>query len=239
MPTELSPEAMRSPLRSLTIVFGSGDRDLLLAKLREVANRNRFAIRVSSDPGKPGDVFVQMYRSDIKMIGLIPNELDRLDLTVLRTVRRVPAEAIEHGVSAIRELVGKLPKAQFEQSIFERGDDMSLEPRTGISPVRSARLTHANNAQDQIKRQIAQFADENSYAIRFTQTTPNPQDLAAYLYSESLNIVVDKAFSNEEMGIAIYRAGDRTTSEAAIDSTFDALRKAIEQVPGVSFVPRT
>ena len=115
---------------------------------------------------------------------------------------------------------------------------MALEPRTGIAPVRAARFTHADGAQPAIKQHLARFADANGYAIRFSQTTPDPKDLVVYLYSEDLNIMVDKAFSNEEMDVVVYRAGDRTAPQAAINMTFDVLRRAIEQVPSVSFTPR-
>jgi hypothetical protein len=232
---ELSPEEMRSPLRSVTVHFSASDRDVLVAKLRDLANHYRFAIRFSTDPARPGDIFVQLYRSDIKMIGRMQAGEPRLELTIYRTLHRVPVEAVEQSVSVLQQIATELPNARFVQTVFALGDDMALEPRTGTAPVRAARVTHADGAQDAIKRQLAIFADANGYAIRFTQVTPDPKDFIVSLYSESLNIRVDKAFTNDKVDALIYLAGDRTASRTAIDQTFALLREAFEQIPGVLF----
>jgi hypothetical protein len=235
MRTELSPEAMRAPLRSVTITFGAGQHARLLAGLRGLADRLGFAIRLSGDPARPGATFVQLYRTDIKMIGWVPADVPRLDLTIYRTLHRVPPAAVEQGAAALRQLAAEVPSGRFEQTIFHHCDDMDFEPRTGIAPARVARVAHVDGAQEAIRRQIALFADENGYAVRFAQTTPDPKDLKISLYSEGLDIFITEYFSHEKMSVTIKRSGDRTASDALIDHTFEALRRAIEQVPGSSF----
>lgn len=229
---------MRSPLRSVTVTYNPSQRAILFAKLRALADHFRFAIRLSTDPARPGATFVQLYRSDIKMIGEAPADVPRLGLTIFRTLQRVPSEAVDQGVGILRRLAVELLNGGFQQVVFEDGDDMALEPWAGKGPVRSTRFSHADGTQDEIKQQLAQFAKNNGFALRFRQISPDPKEIVADLYTEGLNITVDRAFSNEKMNVFIYRAGDGSTSDAGINHTFAALRGALEEIPGVSFPPQ-
>ena len=238
MPFELSAEEMRAPLRSVAISLGAGEREQLLGKLRIFSNGYGFAIRLSGDPAKPGDIFVQLYRTDIKMIGRLPAAIPRLDLTVYRTWHRVPAEGVEQGVGGLRQSVSSLPGVRFEQTIFERGDDMSLEPRDGRAPVRSARIALEDRSRDALKLAFARFAEASGMAIRFTQSTPDPKNLVVMMHREDVDIIGTMPFSTQVLEISISRSGDRTASQAVIDQTFEALRRSVEQVAGLTFTER-
>jgi hypothetical protein len=238
MPFELSPDEMRAPLRSITITVPGKDRDALVGKLPAFADTNHFLIRVSRDPARPGDVFVQMYRTDIKMIGRLPTGEPRLDLTVYRTLHRIPPEAIDQGVGGLRKVVSELPGARFEQTVFVQGDDMTLEPRTGIAPVRSAIIRLPDAAREALKGQLVSFSEANGLAVGFRQVTPDPKQITVTMHSEDVEISGGMPFSMNELHMNLYRSGDRSASRALIDHLFAELQHAVLKVDGVTFSER-
>ena len=238
MRTELSPEEMRAPLRFITITAPANARDGLIATLPTFAAKNRFKIRLSRDPAKPGDVFVQMYRSDIKMIGRSPAGEPRLDLTVYRTLHRIPVEAIDQGVGGLRAAVSELLGSRFEQTVFVRGDDMALEPRTGYAAASTAIIRLPGGAREAVKRQLVSFAEENGLAMGFSQVTPDPKQITFDMYGEVVRLSGSMPFSNSELYISISRTGDRSASLAEIDHLFTELQRAVVQVDGVTFSER-
>lgn len=238
MLTELPPAQMRAALRAITVKAPADARDGLIATLPVFAAQNRFKIRLSRDPAKPGDVFVQLYRSDIKMIGRVPAGESRLDLTVYRTLHRIPVEAIDQGVGGLRAAVARLPGARFEQTVFLRGDDMALEPRTGYPAARTAIIQLPEGAREAMKQQLLSFAEANGLAMGFSQVTPDPRPITFDMYGEVVEISGDMPFSQSELYVSISRSGDRSASMAEIDHLFAELQRAVEQVDGVKFTAR-
>jgi hypothetical protein len=230
-------ETMRSPLSSVSIKVRRGQRDCLPDVLRSFADSYGFALRLSTDPTRPDDHFVQMYRSDVKMIGYLPALTLRLDLNVYRTLDIVPGAAIRQAVDGLKKSSSKLPGIAFEETVFEAGDDMSIH-QSGILPVLRADIQLEDSVREELRTQIAAFAVANGFALTFTQTSPNPKAITFDMYRENLWIFGHTPFSMNQLRFAIYRSGDRTATFDEIEQTFIALQRTVERVPGVSFARR-
>jgi hypothetical protein len=238
MPFKLSPEEMRAPLRRIVVTGSVGGRNALIAILPVFASENRFVIRFSPDPVRAGDIYVQIYRSDIKMIGRIPAGETRLDLGVYRTFHRMPANFIDGGVDGLRAIIAKLPNMRFEQTVFVKGDDMSLEPRTGIPAARSATIRFPDTAYLAMKQELASFAEFNGLAIGFRKPLIDPKEITFDAYAEGIKLSGSTPFSINELEIGSTRTGDRSASDAFINHIFDELRRTVEQIDGVKFKDR-
>ena len=104
--------------------------------------------------------------------------------------------------------------------------------------MQSARIALEDSSRDALKLALARFAKASGMAIRFTQSTPDPKNLVVMMHREDVDIIGTPPFSTQVLEISSSRSGDRTASQSAIELTFEALRRAVEQVPGVAFSPR-
>lgn len=179
-----------------------------------------------------------MYRSDIKLIGLIPAGEPRLDLTVYRTLHRIPVEAIDQGVGGLRAAASRVSGARFEQTVFVRGDDMALEPRTGIPAVRNAIIRLPDAAREALKGQLISFAESKGLAMGISQVTPDPKQITFEMYGEVVALSGSSPWSNNELHVGISRSGDRSASQATIDHLFVELRRSVEQIDSVTLSER-
>jgi hypothetical protein len=238
MRTELSPEEMRSPLRRIVVTGPVGSRETLIDELPVFAEQNRFVIRLSGDPASPGDTYVQIYRSDIKMIGRITAGETRLDLGMYRTSGRMPANFINGGVNGLRSAIDRLPGMRFEQTVFVSGDDMALEPRTGRKAARSATIHIPDHARSAVRQKLAGFADLNGLAMGFREPLIDQKEIAFDAYADGIKFLGFSPVSSSELIVFIDRIGDRSVSDTMINHFFNELRRAVEQIDGVTFKDR-
>jgi hypothetical protein len=223
---------MNDPLSLLWITFQEGRRDQILDCLHSFADDNRFNIRLSADSGRPSDIFIQMYRTDIKMIGHLPKNGLRLDLTVFRTASPVPVEEVRKGIDALRRTVLTVPETNLEETVFERGDVMPKE-KTPILPIHVAVVHYRKNESGALEHQIFSYAEDNGFAIRSIRGTPDPLDISFTMFREDLFVL--GIANNEELRVAFYRSGDATASAAVVDQAFEGFAHATERVPSVRF----
>lgn len=239
MPAKLSPEQMREPLRSIIVTAPDGARNAVFCALQRFASTNRFKLRLSRDPAKPDDAFVQLYRADIKFIGRMAAIETHLKLVVYRTLHRAPVEAVNQGVNGLRNAIGVVPGADFKETIFVRGDDMSLEPQEGYPAARTALVRLPTAVREVFKNRLLTFADDNGLAIGFSQVTPDPTKVTFDMYDEAVTISGFTPFDETGLYVDISRCGDRSAPEDYIDHLWADLKRAVLRVEGVTYEPRT
>jgi len=100
-------------IRVIRITIDPSQREELFAQLRKFADRWGYAIRIAPlDPN--GENFsIQMWRSDIKLSGLYPNDPGTLDIGFFYTIPTVPVleRYFDEEISDLGSLISEIPSA--------------------------------------------------------------------------------------------------------------------------------
>ena len=231
----LTAEQLRQPLRALAFTFDEGALDALPSRLRSFAGPSGFALRLSGDPQGAEGALVELYRTDIKLIGRLRFRPARLDVQVFRTSHRVPAEAVDQGVGALAAALAAVPGQRLKQQTFKRGDEFAgREP--SVSAVHGADGSIAESALGAIKQSLVDFANARGFAIRLSRNTPDPRSVTFQMFRNDMQFLGGFVLEFGTFGIGVYRSGDGTVAQADIDAAFDALSATLERASGVPFV---
>ena len=113
MAARIAPE---NPLRSVRITIGESSQDEFFERLRDFADDNAFAmiVRVVRPDGK--HFLVQMWRNDIKVIGVNPFEPGEFRVGFYQNGPVPPPQfSIDYLIDSLRGAVAKIEGATFSE----------------------------------------------------------------------------------------------------------------------------
>lgn len=120
----INTEREQLPIRSVRVTI-EGEarlryREKYIAALNEFALENAFSIRVSHSSPDLDDILVQMWRSDVKLIGVNATESPTSDITFKIGIYRnstAPTQSavIDHLVDGLRRAIGRVQGARFSE----------------------------------------------------------------------------------------------------------------------------
>ena len=135
----MSAEFRHKPMRMITIRFPDAERAGLLKGIETFAQENGFALRLSNDANHSGELSLQLYRGDMKMIGATDSGRSEFDIALYKTPGHpAPMWALDRAVSSLWRIVEKIPNVRVSQEILATYDP-TPENRSGQLPLRAAR----------------------------------------------------------------------------------------------------
>ncbi|WP_342359661.1 hypothetical protein [Terrarubrum flagellatum] len=235
----MSAETRQKPMRLITIRFPETRRAALIEGIKFFADKNGFAIRLGDDSAHPSELFLQLYRGDMKMIGATDARRSEFSIALYKTPGDpAPMWALDRAVSLLRGIVAQIPDVYVSQQILATYDP-TLGNRDGQSPQRMARISIPPGARLKLLGQFKAFAEANAFAIRFSQARPDPEDFVVTIFRDDIRISSFTPFTAREAELRLhdtYMA--HPAKPEAVAQVFEALRRAVEEIPGATFVER-
>jgi hypothetical protein len=102
----------QSPVRVLVVTIARGALQDFLEQLRSFADADAFALRAGQSSPDPEKILIQMWREDIKVIGVNTSEAGAADITYSIALYRtcgddVPEWAFDRVIARLREVLGE------------------------------------------------------------------------------------------------------------------------------------
>lgn len=231
------PSASRPPTQTLTVTFGRDSRDRLVDQIETFATEFGFAIWLDRDVATAGGVFVKMYREDMKLVGTLNAGGRTLDMDIFKTPGDpVPMWAVSRVAAGLAGAAKALPGAAVAMSPpVPDTTPKTYEPQ---APLHSALITVPEGSRRGLMRAFKTFAAQYGFALRLARSTPEPDDLTVSLYRDDVKLIGETAFTPRELKIAIYETYRRPVAPAVVDRVLADLARAVDQVPGVTFVEK-
>lgn len=235
----MSPDALHKPMRLIIIRFPNAERTALIERIKTFAQTYGFAIRLSDDATHPGEIFLQLYRGDMKMICATDRRRSEFDIALYKTPGHpAPMWALDQAIVRLQRIVEQIPNTHLSQQILATSDP-TPENRDGQSPIRMALIGVQPGARPRLLEQFKAFAHANGFAIHLGQTTPDPENFAIDMFRDDIWISGFTPFTVREADFGFYDTYViRPAKPEAVTQAFEALRRAVEQVQGVTFVER-
>jgi hypothetical protein len=111
-----------APIRIVKVTIGKGAYNQYVRAIRKFADSYAFAIRVSHSSPKPDDILVQLWRSDVRIIGANSSEVGARDTTFDIVLFNncgcdvpVPPTTINRLVFGLKGTVGQIQGATFSE----------------------------------------------------------------------------------------------------------------------------
>jgi hypothetical protein len=104
-----------TPIRIVEITVDEGEEEKLFELIRIFADKWQYAIRIAPTSSGSERLLIQMWREDIKVIGLFPSDQGTLKLGFYYTnpVTPVPDIFFDNEISSLKILVNEIPNAKF------------------------------------------------------------------------------------------------------------------------------
>ncbi|WP_342359660.1 hypothetical protein [Terrarubrum flagellatum] len=232
-------DSRQKPMRLITIRFPETKRAALIDGIKLFAEKNGFAIRLSNDSAHPGELFLQLYRGDMKMVGSTDRSRSEFGVALYKTPGDpTPMWALDRAVSLLRGIVEQIPDVYVSQQILATFDPTPKTPDSQ-APLRLARIGVLPGARLELLEQFKAFANVNAFAIRLSQTTPDPENFAVDMFRDDITITGSTPFTVREAEFGLYDTYVvQPAKPEAVAQVFEALRRAVEEVPGATFVER-
>lgn len=233
----MSPERKPIPHRILSIAFDRNERQAVFDAIARFAEAYGFAARISSDSLHPGEPLLQLYRSDMKMVGATHEAPSRLDIAIYKTPRDgTPLWAIDQAVAGLRQRVAPIRGVSVSQQTPTRVD----APETFIDSfpsLRSLNITLAERTQrDALAEQLQAFANQNRFAILISKTKPDPNDLAVFMFRDDAMIIGSMPFAIGELSLRFYAGrfpdGEHIMPPDQLDLLTNDLKQTLARIPG-------
>jgi hypothetical protein len=192
-------------LRKIFITFPQNSETIMPNLLKSFADKNGFALRLVPQLEKSKKLHVQLYRSDIKLIGEQDNVDNALKLNVYSTfLRGVPEANVNDGVGEFKSTMVSHRGVQYEEiklNVIE--DDQQKMPR--FHSLRNAEFSVPKGMYNQVRQRVAEFAEKNEFAIKYVRATPDPDEISVSLYKDNIRINLDTLFPVNEVRVACYQ----------------------------------
>jgi len=106
-------------------------------------------------------------------------------------------------------------------------------------PLRTIDIILARDLREQYVIQIRKFSDTYAFAIRVSQSSPDPDDILVQLWREDVKLIAvngsDTGASDLTYFIGIYENGDHPIPVTAVDQLVEGLRDTVGQIEGAIF----
>ena len=104
---------VESPIRSVTITIDESQQEELFDQLRKFADKWRYAIRIAPTDQFGQDFLIQMWREDIKVIGVYPSDPGELKIWFYYTnpASPVPERFFDEEISDLKSFISEIPGA--------------------------------------------------------------------------------------------------------------------------------
>jgi hypothetical protein len=105
----------KAPVRSVDITLAQNQHDQLFEQFRKFATKHAFAIRISQTNPTGEDFLVQMWREDVKIIGVDSSDPGLFEIWFYNTYeeRPVPLRVFDELIDELRALVEEIPNTTF------------------------------------------------------------------------------------------------------------------------------
>lgn len=108
------------PIQVLEVRIPTFATDQLVDRIRNFAETYAFAIRVSQSSPDPNNIFVQMWREDIKLIGSNVSDTGASDITFKTFFykicdRPISAEIVDQLVGGLKRIIGEVEGITFSE----------------------------------------------------------------------------------------------------------------------------
>lgn len=107
-------------IRVVRITIDPSQQEKLFAQLQKFADKWRYAIRIAPLDPQNKTFSIQMWRSDIKLLGLYPNDPGTLDIGFFYTdpAQPIPSRYFDEEIKDLEDLINDIP-----------GSTLSITPR--------------------------------------------------------------------------------------------------------------
>jgi len=219
------------PIKSVTITIQAGQEELLFEQFRKFAQKNFFAIRITSF--KPSSYDIEMWREDINIGGLFWIDTKTLSLSFHNNHFEQPVSQ------------------PISESVF---DDLMNDLQTFISEVPSAITTERrhrliitttdNWRNEELLAQMKALAEKHSLKYEFSFYDSDPSDnrcLDVEIHGEGFHITTSDCERDtiEDFNIDFYLDYHKTptaTSEETLDKLFDELKSLLGNIDNATVV---
>lgn len=119
------------------------------------------------------------------------------------------------------------------------GNAIAANPAPEL-PVRALVVTMAKGGLQNLLEQLRQFSDENAFAIRTSQSSPDPEHILVQMWREDIKGVgvntSETGAADISYSVAFYRNCNDAVPEWAFDAVVTRLRRVLIRTEGVSSV---
>jgi hypothetical protein len=100
-----------APIRIVEITINESQQEELFAQLRKFADEWAYAIRIAPTSSSSGRFLIQMWREDIKLIGVYPSDPGELKIGFYYTYPAIPVPKIlfDREISDLRNFISEIP----------------------------------------------------------------------------------------------------------------------------------
>jgi hypothetical protein len=106
-------------------------------------------------------------------------------------------------------------------------------------PVRIVKVTFERTAREEFVKQVRKFADTHAFAIRVSQSSPDPDDTLVQMWRQDAKMLVvrvrDTSAQQLRYDVGIYANGDRSLPMTAVDQLVEGLRLTVQPIPLATF----
>jgi hypothetical protein len=224
-----------SALRQITIGYNNVSEDTIILALKNFSNQNGFALRLGRQPEKPFEALVQLYRIDIKFIGLWDKAQQQMNLTVSPVISETVEEAATNqGVNALKKVMRTIEGVKYDEKLI-RINPRSYERSLSIDSLLSAKFSVPEGKHNQVRKLLLDFADKNEFAIRLTQSIPHLDNIKATMYRDNIEIFVSSHSKMDQISVSSYPISGAKPSHETVKQFFDELKNTVETIEGVKF----
>jgi hypothetical protein len=105
----------KAPIRIVEVTLAESQHDQLFEQLRRFADKHAFSIRIAPTDPTGENFLVQMWREDIKVIGVDSGDPGLFGIAFYNTYeeRPVPSRVFDELVVDLREFIAEIPNTTF------------------------------------------------------------------------------------------------------------------------------
>ncbi len=225
-----------SALRKIHVVYSKTTEEATIANIKTFALEYGFAFRIAQKPDSSSTIILELYRSDIKLIGDWDKNNHSIDILVFPTYRELVEEApINQGVNAFKSSIKDVKGVKIDEKIL-RVNSTNQDRMQSFHSLRSAEFKVPKGKHNQVRKLILEFADRNQFAIRFGKATPYADDLTISLYRDNILINIDTLLPvSEDVRVPCYQLNGPELKLETINELYNDLKNTLETIDGVNF----
>jgi hypothetical protein len=178
---------------------------------------------------------VQLYRSDIKFIGVWNKAQHNLDIYIFSSMRDFVYDVwLTQDVNSFKKLLLTVKGVKLkEQKLRMSPQHKGREP--SINSMLNAKFNVPKGKYNDVRKLILEFANKNEFAIHFGKATPDPNDITISLYRDNISIGINTLYPVNDVYISSHPLIGIKPTQDVVDELYHNLKNTVETIDGVKF----